>query len=140
MTLPRIEMHGKRPWPPRVSQFTRTFWDALAERRFVTTRCRACSKASFPPKPFCPHCWSNEIEWTALSPGGIVYSSTVMHAVPTHFQHEAPYRVGIVDLDDGIRIATRLLGIDSGFAVGARVAIVVLAYDDGPLFAARIGG
>ncbi len=137
MTLPLVRVPGKRPWPPRVSEFTRTFWEALTERRFLTTRCRACSKATFPPKPFCPHCWSNEIEWKALSPRGTVYSSTVMHAVPAHFQHEVPYRVAIVDLDDRIRIATRLLGVDQGFAVGAPVEIVVLAYDDGPLFAAR---
>jgi len=139
MTLASIQVPGKRPYPPRVSQFTRTFWDALAERRLVTTRCRACSRATFPPKPFCPHCWSDEIKWGPLSPRGTVYSSTVMHAVPAHFQHEAPYRVGIVDLDDGIRIATRLVGIDQGFAVGARAQIVVLSYDDGPLFAAKIG-
>jgi uncharacterized OB-fold protein len=140
MTLARIVVAGKRPWPPRVSAFTRTFWEALADRRFVTTRCRTCSKGTFPPKPFCPHCWSAEVEWTPLSPSGIVYSSTVMHAVPAHFQREAPYRVGIVDLEDGIRIATRLLGVDSGFGVGARAEIVLLAYEDGPLFAARIGG
>jgi hypothetical protein len=53
---------------------------------------------------------------------------------------EAPYRVGIVDLDDGVRIATRLLGVEQedGFAVGERAEIVVLAYDDGVLFAARV--
>ncbi len=140
MTLDRIEVGGKRPWPPRMSEFTRTFWNALADRQFITTRCQACSKATFPPKPFCPHCWSSEVQWGPLSPGGVVYSSTVMHAVPAHFQREAPYRVGIVDLDDGIRIATRLLGVDDGFGVGARVGIVLLAYEDGPLFAARIGG
>ena len=61
-----------------------------------------------------------------------------MHAVPAVFRHEAPYRVGIVDLEDGLRIATRLLGVETGFAVGARAEIVVLAYEDGPLFAARV--
>jgi len=140
MTLEAIEVAGKRAYPPRVSQFTRTFWEALVDRRFVTTHCLACTKATFPPKPFCPHCWSNQVEWRPLSPRGVVYSSTVMHAVPAHFRHEAPYRVAIVDLDDGIRIATRLLGNDSGFAVGKRVEIVVLAYEDGPLFAAKTGG
>jgi len=138
VTLPVLNIAGKRPYPPRVSEFTRTFWQGLAEGRFLTTRCAECAKPSFPPKPFCPHCWSERIEWVPLVPRGRVYSSTVMHAVPAYFRHEVPYRVGIVDLEDGLRIATRLLGVEQGFAVGARAEIVVLAYEDGPLFAARV--
>lgn len=138
MTLAILPVAAKRPYPPRVSEFTRTFWQGLSDGRFLTTRCTACRKPSFPPKPFCPHCWSEPVEWIELAPRGTVYSSTVMHAVPAYFRHEVPYRVGIVDLDDGLRIATRLLGVEEGFAVGARAEIVVLAYDDGPLFAARV--
>jgi hypothetical protein len=80
------------------------------------------------------------VKWTPLSPAGTVYSSTVIHAAPALFRHEAPYRVGIVDLDDGVRIATRLLGVKDGFGVGRRAQIVVLQHDDGPLFAARMNG
>ncbi len=138
MTLSIVRIEARRPYPPRMSAFTQTFWSGLAEGRFLGTRCSACAKASFPPKPFCPHCWSDRTEWIALAPGGTVYSSTVMHAVPSYFRHETPYRVGIVDLDDGIRIATRVLGVKEGFGVGARVEIVLLQYEDGPLFAARV--
>lgn len=138
MTLAIERAAGRRPWPPRQSEFTRRFWSALAEGRFTTTRCAACAKLAFPPRPFCPHCWRDGIEWVELRGSGTVYSSTVMHAVPAIFAHEAPYRVGIVDLDGGLRIATRLLGVTEGFAVGRRAEIVVLAYEDGPLFAARV--
>ena len=138
MTLAVLRVSGRRPYPPRISAFTQTFWNGLAEGRFLGTRCGACSKTTFPPKPFCPHCWSDWIEWVALGPRGTVYSSTVMHAVPSVFRHEVPYRVGIVDLDVGIRIATRILEIREGFGVGSRAEIVVLQYEDGPLFAARV--
>jgi hypothetical protein len=138
MTLPVERVAGARPWPPRQSEFTQGFWRALAEGRFTTTRCAACGRLSFPPKPICPHCWHCAVEWTPLSPAGTVYSSTVMHAVPAIFRHEAPYHVGIVDLDDGVRIATRLLGVREGFGVGRRAALVVRQYDDGVLFAARV--
>jgi uncharacterized OB-fold protein len=138
MMLPMEKCEGARPWPPRQSEFTHAFWQALAERRFISTRCGSCGKPSFPPKAFCPHCWSDRIEWVPLSPGGVIYSSTVVHATPAVFQAHTPYRVGIVDLDDGVRIATRILGVEQGFGVGARAGIVVLEYDDGPLFAARM--
>lgn len=138
MTLAVEKIAGKRPYPPRQSAFTQTFWRALGEGRFVTTRCASCGRLSFPPKPFCPHCWHERIEWAPLSPAGTVYSSTVIHAAPAAFRHEIPYRVGIVDLDDGVRIATRLFGVKDGFGVGKRAAIVVLQHEDGPLFAARV--
>jgi uncharacterized OB-fold protein len=60
----------------------------------------------------------------------------VIHAAPAVFRAEAPYRVGIVDLDEGLRIATRIL-CEAPPALDASVEIVVLRYVDGPLFAAR---
>jgi hypothetical protein len=52
------------------------------------------------------------------------------------FQDEVPYRVGIVDLDEGLRIATRVL-TETEPTLDTAVEIVVLHYKDGPLFAAR---
>jgi uncharacterized OB-fold protein len=127
---------GKRPYPPRITEFTRPFWEALAEGRFLATRCGMCARFSFPPKPFCPHCWERRVEWMPLAPRGTVYSSTVIHAAPQIFAHEAPYRVAIIDLVDSVRIATRLIGAHD-FAIGRSVEIVTLQYEDGPLFAAR---
>jgi uncharacterized OB-fold protein len=60
----------------------------------------------------------------------------VVHAAPKAFMHEVPYRVGIVDLDEQLRIATRILA-DREPQLGAPVEIVALSYLDGPLFAAR---
>lgn len=138
MTLRIVRQEGNRPYPPRVSAFTRRFWQALAAGEFITTRCRACGRLSFPPKPFCPHCWNETVEWTALCGRGIVYSLTVVHAAPALFAGMAPYHVGIVDLEEGSRIATRLLGVEQGFPIGAPVVIEVQLYDDGPLFAGRV--
>lgn len=136
MSLATLNMSGKRPYPPRTSSFTRTFWESLGQGRFLSTRCGRCMRFTFPPKPFCPHCWNAEVAWMPLSPRGKVYSSTVIHAAPQIFGREAPYRVAIVDLVDGVRIATRLVGVED-FAIDQEVDIVVLEYEDGPLFAAR---
>lgn len=138
MTLAIVRQQGLRPYPPRASVFTRRFWQALETGQFLCTRCRECARASFPPRPFCPHCWSEDVEWVALSGRGTIYSLTRVHAAPALFSALAPYHVGIVDLAEGPRIATRLLGIDEGFPIGAPVVIEVQLYDDGPLFAARV--
>jgi uncharacterized OB-fold protein len=136
MSLALLTVDRHRAFPPRMTEFTQRFWQGLAAGRFETTRCDDCERLTFPPKPFCPHCWSKRIAWVPLSGRGKLYSQTVVHAAPAAFQDEVPYRVGIVDLDEGLRIATRVLA-DTQPELDTAVEIVVLNHSDGPLFAAR---
>lgn len=138
MSLPQLPMDSDRASPPRLSEFTRTFWSALGEGRWITTRCLSCSRQTFPPRPVCPHCWSPDVEWSDLGTRGTLYSWTRIHAAPAVFAGEAPYAVGIVDLEDGIRLACRLVEREEApLRVGQPVEMLVLRYRDGPLFAAR---
>ena len=135
--MPIVRMPGPRPFPPRVSAFTRPFWDALAEARLRSTRCPACATFSFPPRNLCRACWSREVDWVDLLQRGTLYSFTRVHVVPAAFAADAPYAIGIVDLDAGPRLMCRLIGdIDVG-NLGRAVEMVMLQYDDGPLFGAR---
>jgi uncharacterized OB-fold protein len=139
MRLAVLSIDRVRAFPPRMTEFTQRFWQGLSSGRFETTRCDDCGRLTFPPKPFCPHCWSKRISWVPVSGRGKLYSQTVVHAAPAVFQDEVPYRVGIVDLDEGVRIATRVLS-EREPALDAMVEIVVLNYRDGPLFGARPTG
>jgi uncharacterized OB-fold protein len=134
MSLPIVHVPAARPWPPRISAFTKPFWDALSEGRLITTRGRRSGRLTFPPKPFCPHDWGREVEWVELSGRGRLYAQTLIHAVPAAFAGEAPIRNGIVDLDEDLRVAARILGAP---ALDRAVECVVLRYTDGPLFAFR---
>ena len=134
-----IPVDGPRAYPPRVTAFTRRFWHDLQDGRFTTTRCDDCRRFTFPPKPFCPHCWSRRVSWAELSGRGRLYAATTIHAAPAAFRGEAPYRVGIVDLEEGLRLATRLWG-DGPAPLDGAVRIVALCHEDGALFAARPEG
>jgi uncharacterized protein len=136
MTLDLQSIDRLRAFPPRMTEFSQRFWKALAAGRFETTRCGDCARLTFPPKPSCPHCWSKRMAWAPLAGRGRLYSQTMVHAAPAVFRDEVPYRVDIVDLDEGLRIATRVLA-DIEPALDTAVEIVVLNYLDGPLFAAR---
>lgn len=127
------------PYPPRVSEFTKTFWEALAQGRFLTTRGTRSKRLTFPPKQISPHDWNEPIEWVELSGKGRLYSWTTMHAVPAAFQFEAPYRVCVVDLEEGIRVTTRLLG-DGPAPLDYPVELVAIRYPNTPFFAARLVG
>ena len=134
--LPIFRRSGKRPIAPRQSAFSRRFWDALAAGRFETTFCLDCSLPAFPPRFFCPHCWSRNVEWRALSGQGRLYSHTRVHAAASVFAADAPYDLALVDLEEGLRVATRLVGAESP-DLDSPVELIVLAYEDGPLFAAQ---
>jgi len=134
--LPIVICEGNRPQTPRRSAFSRRFWDKLAAGFFETTFCLDCKLPAFPPRPFCPHCWSERIEWRGLSGRGTLYSQTRVHAAASAFAHEAPYSLALVDLDEGLRVATKWIG-GGTTTLDSIVELVVLSYRDGPLFGAR---
>jgi uncharacterized OB-fold protein len=134
--LPIKPMTGARPIAPRQSAFSRRFWVALGAGRFETTFCLDCALPAFPPRFFCPHCWSQNIEWRALSGRGRLYSATKVHAAATAFAADAPYDLALVDLEEGVRVAMRLLDAKQT-PLDSAIQLVVLAYEDGPLFAAK---
>ena len=69
-----------------------------------------------------------------LSGRGKLYSQTVIHAAPAAFAGEAPIRNGIIDLDEGLRVAACIPDEPS---LDAAMQCVVLRYTDGALFAFR---
>ena len=135
MSLQTVVLPGRRGIPPRVNTFTARFWNALGEGRLESTRCRACTHLGFPPRRICIACGAQDPEWVELSGAGVLYSSTVIHAGPSLYWAGGPYTVGIIDLAEGPRLVTRVLG-SLPPPIGSRMQIVVTRHDDGCLFAA----
>lgn len=96
------------PFPPRMTEFTRPFWDAVADGRLTTTRCEACGFLTFPPKILCPECWSEDVEYVELSGRGILVSYTEICVAPAVFREEAPYVIAIIDLEEDVRLLSRI--------------------------------
>jgi uncharacterized OB-fold protein len=97
--------------PPSPTLDDQFFWDAIAEGRLVFQRCSACGVVRHPPAPMCGECHS--VEWdTQESAGrGHVYTWIVSHH-PTKPDAEARIVV-LVELDEGIRFVSNLLGVDA---------------------------
>ena len=61
----------------------------------------------------CPECLSTEWVWTKVSGRGIVYSFVVFHRVyHTGFKDEVPYVVAVVELEEGPRLMSNIIGCD----------------------------
>ena len=131
-----IDYEFAHPYPPRITAFTKTFWDALKEGRFLTTQGQTSGRLTFPPKPLSPYDWREPVDWTELSGKGTLYTFTTMYAVPAVFQLEAPYRVCVVDLVEGIRLATRLIGNEA--KIDGPIELVVARYPNAVSYAARM--
>ncbi len=128
-----VRVDRPAPYPPRISAATRPFWDALGDERLTTTRCLDCGDTTFPPKPICPNCFSTQLSWQSLSGRGTLYSYSRVWAGPEVFGEELPYTVCVVDLDEGLRLGSRLLdGVEP--EVGKRVTPVFVHYTDATLF------
>ncbi|TNE32915.1 MAG: Zn-ribbon domain-containing OB-fold protein [Alphaproteobacteria bacterium] len=131
-----IDRHGKAPKLPSESQLTRWFWQGLGDGLFQSTRCRECDRISFPPRPDCPNCLASNMEWTSLTRRGTIYTTTLIRAVPTPFIESAPLPVGVIDLEDGVRLLCWLVEGAGRLPLDSTVEIVTLRYEDGCLFGA----
>ncbi|MBI2886011.1 MAG: Zn-ribbon domain-containing OB-fold protein [Chloroflexi bacterium] len=103
----------KKPLPrPENIELTKPFWAAAKRHELVVQRCKHCSNWIFYPREQCPICFSQELEWAKASGRGRVHAYTVVYQ-PAHpaFQDEAPYTFAVVQLDEGVRMATNIVGI-----------------------------
>lgn len=100
---------------PRINAVTAPFWSAAAERRLCMPRCRTCAAFVWPPRPTCGECGGEDFGWTDLSGLGRVYSFTVIRQVvggpaAKAFEPDIPYVVAWIDLDEGPRFTSNIVG------------------------------
>ena len=106
------------------------FWANLREHKLTAQRCKACGKFfTFPPQGSCPHCLSSDYEWIAVSGKGKVSSYVTYHrAWHPAYQDKTPYNVSLIDLDEGPRLISNVVGCKhTEVKIGMPVEIV---YDD----------
>ncbi len=101
----------KRPIPEATPE-TREFWEGARRGELRIQRCLDCGKAYFFPRPFCPNCSSRNVEWFTASGKGKLHTYVINHRPAMGFQDAAPYVIAIVELDEGPRMMTNIIGID----------------------------
>ncbi|MCH8086897.1 MAG: Zn-ribbon domain-containing OB-fold protein [Chloroflexi bacterium] len=102
------EYTGALPTP---TPETKPYWDALKEHRLLIQRCKECQRAYFYPRPFCPQCFSFNVEWFEASGQGKLYSFVINHRPAPGFGPE-PYVIAVVELDEGPRMMTNLIDVE----------------------------
>ncbi|MBV7481838.1 Zn-ribbon domain-containing OB-fold protein [Bordetella sp. BOR01] len=114
------------------------YHDQLAQGRFQIQRCQACAQAVFYPRMICPHCGADRLDWITPSGKGTIYSTTV---VRRKAEHGGDYNVALVDLEEGVRMMSRVDGIAPGaVAIGMAVQAHVIDAGDSKLVVFKHAG
>jgi uncharacterized OB-fold protein len=119
-----------KPLPSLDDEVTAPYWAAAIRHRLTLPRCGDCGGVFFYPRRFCPACWSERVEWIESPGAGTVWSLTFVR-VPFYddtWAADVPYCVAIVELDEGVRLVTNIVGVEPGDVdVGDPVRVV---FDD----------
>lgn len=98
---------------PEPTPLTKPFFDACAAGTLQIQRCADCDTWVFYPRNLCPACFGMNLEWQPVSGRGTVYSFILCHVPgPGFSKDECPYVSAIVELEEGVRLHTNLVGVD----------------------------
>ena len=97
---------------PTLSDENRPFWDACRAHELRMQRCTACGHIRFPISRICPKCLDAAHTWQPLSGRGTVFSYVVFHQVyNAAFKQDVPYNVALVQLEEGPRMYSNVVGV-----------------------------
>ncbi len=89
------------------------YWRESSYRyMLVGGKCSNCGKMYYPVKKVCRVCGSRNFEEKKLSNKGKLVSFTVIRSPPSGYEEYVPYVVGIVELEDGIRVISQIVDCD----------------------------
>ena len=102
-------MSDPQPPLPQPDALTVPFWDACRRGTLEVSACEDCGHLFLPPGPCCQTCWSTQLAASPVSGRGRVFSFAVYRRT-YHPGMPAPYVVALVELDEGPRLISNIVG------------------------------
>jgi uncharacterized OB-fold protein len=114
---------------PAITAQSKPFWDAARDGYLLLPRCDHCGAFHTYFEPWCSHCGHEGVHWERLKGHGKIWGNCRFHrAYFPGFESELPYNVAIVELDEGPRLVTNIVGVPTGaldeFPIGMEVDAV----------------
>ena len=96
---------------PKPDEVSKEFWQGCQRYELLLQKCSDCGRFQFYPRPICINCMSPNMEWVRSSGTGTVHSFTAVHQnVTPGFKEEVPYVFAIIELEEGVRLSTNIVG------------------------------
>ena len=120
--LPTPDVGGE--WKP--------FWEGTAAGKLLIQQCPACRQRQFYPRAICTACGA-EPEWLEASGRGTLYTFSIMRQnLVRPFKDMLPYVLAMVDLEEGVRMLTNIVGCEvEDVRIGMPLEVVFVQARDG---------
>lgn len=117
---------------PPIDHDLEEFWAATRDKQLLLPWCRSCERPFWYPRPICPRCLGDEIDWRPSTGDGEVYAVSVMHRPANPLMADkVPYAVVLVELD-GVRLMSNMVGVDAtSVTIGQRAQLTWEPLSDG---------
>ncbi len=102
-------------------------WRRIPERyNLIGCKCETCGTPYFPDRKICPKCRrKGRLVKQHMPKTGKIFSFTRVHSAPSGFEHESPYWLGIVELENGVKLLTQIVDSpEEKVVIGAPVTMV----------------
>jgi uncharacterized OB-fold protein len=143
MTGPGTPRERPSRMEPPVGEASAPFWEATKERRLLVQWCLDCDRSVFYPREICPGCLGSDLEWREATGAATLYSFTVNHLSPSPTGTEGPFAIGLVELAEGPRMMTNVVGVPlDELSVGMALQVTWEELSDGrhyPMFEPKAG-
>ncbi len=117
----------KRPLPKANEPDTAPFWAATKDHELRYQQCTRCGTVVWHPRRHCTGCLDGELVWKTSKGEGTLYTfSVVRQSYHPFFRSRAPYAVAWVDLDEGPRLLSNIVGVEDPAAelsIGQRLRV-----------------
>lgn len=99
---------------PSPSPEAQRYWDGCKKHELWIPYCRPCARSYWYPRDFCPRCGSRDVEWRQASGKGRLYTYAIQYrAFHPGWNDEVPYVTALIELEEGVRIFSNLIGIEA---------------------------
>jgi hypothetical protein len=112
---------------PKIRSHTKEYWEAAKKGQLLVQHCKDCNRNIFYPREICPKCKSRNLEYIKATGKGKLFTfSLVEKGAPAEFKEDQPYVICLVDLDEGVRMGSMLVGYGDYWSLkpGIRVEVV----------------
>lgn len=111
---------------PRGEDYNGEFYNFCKQHELRFQRCSDCQTWRHMPRESCRNCGSFEWTWERSEGKGTIFSWSVIHrALHPGFADELPYAVVLIELDEGVRLVSHVLGLDiAALKIGLPVEVI----------------
>jgi len=110
------------------------YWEKAKAHELWLRKCVDCNKAYFYPRDFCPKCGNYNVTWIRASGRGTLYTFAIVERAPIpSFRDSVPFIVAMVDLEEGPRFPTNIVGVNAkpeNLSIGMEVEVTFRDLND----------